>query len=164
MTVNRLWKTLLLFSQIWSSWIWCFLALTAIRSAERSVTHLMCRSSCFLPKAKPSIKYLVLNWGQMTILSNRLIPKNWLPVCVQSCVDSKYVSLLAIRMKNVSAFQIWQSIWQITLSHIWENKLICRQKNWSFSIFWPHLQTRYLPANNYWIIYGDMNISVTLVP
>ena len=58
------------------------------------------------PKAKPSIKYLVLNWGQMTILSNRLIPKNWLPVCVQSCVDSKYVSLLAIRMKNVSAFQI----------------------------------------------------------
>ena len=43
--------------------------------------QLMCRSSCFLPKAKPSIKYLVLNWGQMTILSNRLIPKNWLPVC-----------------------------------------------------------------------------------
>ena len=57
-------------------------------------------------KGEPSIKYLVLNWGQMTILSNRLIPKNWLPVCVQSCVDSKYVSLLAIRMKNVSAFQI----------------------------------------------------------
>ena len=54
----------------------------------------------------PIIKCLVLNWGQMTILSNRLIPKNWLPVCVQSCVDSKYVSLLAIRMKNVSAFQI----------------------------------------------------------
>ena len=51
-------------------------------------------------------KVLGLNWGQMTILSNRLIPKNWLPVCVQSCVDSKYVSLLAIRMKNVSAFQI----------------------------------------------------------
>lgn len=57
-------------------------------------------------KGETSIKYLVLNWGQMTILSNRLIPKNWLPVCVQSCVDSKYVSLLAIRMKNVSAFQI----------------------------------------------------------
>ena len=54
----------------------------------------------------PGIDGLVLNWGQMTILSNRLIPKNWLPVCVQSCVDSKYVSLLAIRMKNVSAFQI----------------------------------------------------------
>lgn len=51
-------------------------------------------------------KVLGLELGQMTILSNRLIPKNWLPVCVQSCVDSKYVSLLAIRMKNVSAFQI----------------------------------------------------------
>ena len=51
-------------------------------------------------------KVLGLELGQMTILSNRLTPKNWLPVCVQSCVDSKYVSLLAIRMKNVSAFQI----------------------------------------------------------
>lgn len=51
-------------------------------------------------------KVLGLELGADDYISNRLIPKNWLPVCVQSCVDSKYVSLLAIRMKNVSAFQI----------------------------------------------------------
>lgn len=66
--------------------------------------------------------------------------------------------------ENVSAFRSEQQSDKLLCHNIWENKLICRQKNWSFSIFWPHLQTRYLPANNYWIIYGDMNISVTLVP
>ena len=51
-------------------------------------------------------KVLGLELGADDYIIKPLIPKNWLPVCVQSCVDSKYVSLLAIRMKNVSAFQI----------------------------------------------------------
>lgn len=51
-------------------------------------------------------KVLGLELGADDYIIKPFDTKNWLPVCVQSCVDSKYVSLLAIRMKNVSAFQI----------------------------------------------------------
>ena len=39
-------------------------------------------------------------------------------------------------------------------------RLICRQRNWNFSISLQHHQTRYLPANSFWITSGVMNTSV----
>ena len=39
-------------------------------------------------------------------------------------------------------------------------RLICRQRNWNFSISLQHHQTRYLPASSFWIISGVTNTSV----
>ena len=47
------------------------------------------------------------------------------------------------------------------LTIIWEKMSICRQRSWSFSIFWQLRPTTFFPENSFWIRSGAMNTLAT---
>ena len=80
----------------------------------------------------------------------------------QVCREIRHTSDVPIIMLSAKGetFDKVLGLEQTIQSHTWVVRLICRQRNWNFSISLQHHQTRYLPVNSFWITSGVMNTSV----